>query len=151
MNVIVKKLSLFCISTVVCISMLFCISLAKRTTKSGYTVTIQTDRTSYEITSSAVQGITMIPNLKADNDNTKIQYHWIATHGILINTKDNSAKSEIINSGEPVLWSAVSNMESSPPVNATVTLKIENKKTGAELAKTNLSFYAKGATYIIAN
>ncbi|MEQ8199350.1 MAG: hypothetical protein ABRQ27_15360 [Clostridiaceae bacterium] len=49
-------------------------------------VYIQTDRNSYDVSSSSVQGITVSPELKTNDKSLQVQYYWSITEGAFVDT-----------------------------------------------------------------
>ena len=114
--------------------------------KARYEISIQTDRKSYALTSSAIQGIKMSPELKTNGKGIGIEYYWATTEGSFIGAKD---KELIV--GDSVIWSAIADKSSSAPTTVTITLVAKEKGTGKVLAKTNLIIVGNNATYTVKN
>lgn len=113
--------------------------------KNTYEVYIRTDRISYDVSSSSVQGITISPELKTNDKNLEVQYYWSTTNGAFVGTTDK----EIVNTGEPLVWSAISDKSKSAPSDATISLTVKEKKTGKTLGISNLTISGKGSVYTV--
>lgn len=112
-------------------------------------VHITTDIDSYELKSSSVQGIKMSPQLESDVDIDEVQYRWITTDGSFIDPLTASSKKEIVNTGDSVLWSAISNTDTQLPSSIDITLKIETKKNNDVIAETKITVQRDNDLYKI--
>jgi len=130
---------------VIILSMVLIMGMLVGCKKSTYEISIKTDRTSYDASSSSVRGITVSPELKTNDKNLEVQYFWSTTEGEFIG----KTGKEVVNTGEPLIWSAISENSKSAPSTATVTLTAKEKKTDKILATTNLTIAGKDSKFTI--
>lgn len=113
--------------------------------KGTYELSITTDRNSYDASSSSVRGITVSPELKTNDKYLEVQYYWSTTEGEFVG----KTSKEIINTGESLIWSAVSENSKSAPSTATIILTAKEKKTDKILATTNLTITGNDSKFTI--
>lgn len=114
--------------------------------KTGYTLTIQTDKTAFEQNTYTKKPgvITMTPKLTAPatssggNDSADVEYSWTTTSGMFNGVKNNKNAA-----GNQVKWSSSDYMATK------VTLTAKRKSDGTVLAQTTLDIsYMAGLYYI---
>lgn len=130
---------------IVIISILVSMALLVGCKEPAYEVSIKTNIKSYAVSSSMVQGIIMSPELNPTNKSSKIQYYWATTAGSFIGFKEK----EVVNTGESLIWSAISVDSLAAPLTTTITLIAKEKKTGKVLASANLIIEGSGFVYTI--
>lgn len=111
--------------------------------KDSYKVSIETDRNSYDISSSSIQGIRFSAKLDPNKKDLDVKYYWSTTSGIFIesNSKDT------VNSGESLLWGAISNKDELPSSKATITVTVKENKTGNILATSSINILKDGSYF----
>lgn len=110
---------------------------------------INTDRESYKLSSSSEKGLLITPKIELSKDlkNIELQYKWTASSGGFIESNSGNIINNLINTGESVIWTALSDNSEDIPEEIEIEIEAIRKEDDKIIAKNKLKVIRKEDIY----